>query len=95
MLCTYGRWADPFRVRSKLNTSLEHNVDHIVFASVMRANINASILPRLEHLITAVPLFEKHYTVMWFSIEFSYLVLTELDALMKSAHIGMIFVRSR
>ena len=94
MLRTNGRRANPLRVRSKFNASLEHNVYHVVSARVMRADIDAAILPRFEHLITAVPIFEKHHAVMGCSIELSYLFFAEFDALVLSAHLGMVLMRS-
>ena len=95
MLRSDGRGANPFIIRSKFNTSLEHNVYHIVSASMVRTNIDATILPRFVHLITAMPISEKHHTVVGCRIELSYLVLAEFDALMKSTHFRMIFMRSR
>ena len=95
MLRTNSSGASPLGGVTKLNTSLQHDINHVFTARLMRTNIDAASLPRLIHLVPTVPLIKNHYAVMWLLVQLSHLLQAELDPLVVSALLSVVEVRCR
>lgn len=94
MFGTHCCWTDPLSVIPELNAALQYDINHVGVTCMVGTDFDASTLPRIVHLISAVPIIKDHYTVVRFRVELSDLFLAKLDSLVFSALLTVILMGS-